>query len=50
MGFCIEKEAIFDRTQGLCHICRRRLAWSNYGIFGARGTWEAEHSVPQAVG
>lgn len=51
MGFSIEqKEAIFDRTQGHCHICRRRLAWCNYGIFGARGAWEVEHSVPQALG
>jgi hypothetical protein len=51
MGFRIERQqAIFDRTQGRCHICRKRLAWSNYGVVGARGAWEVEHSVPQAYG
>lgn len=41
---------IFDRTDGVCHICRRKLAFRNYGSAGSRGAWEVEHSVPRARG
>jgi 5-methylcytosine-specific restriction endonuclease McrA len=41
---------IFDRTSGLCHVCQKKLAFSNHGIFGARAAWEVEHSVPVARG
>ncbi|HVV82860.1 MAG TPA: HNH endonuclease [Kofleriaceae bacterium] len=41
---------IYDRTDGFCHICGKKVAWSNYGVFGARGAWEVEHSVPRARG
>lgn len=40
----------YDRTTGYCHICGKKLAWSNYGRPGARGAWEIEHSVPRAKG
>jgi hypothetical protein len=51
MRYTIERQwEIFERTSGRCHICRRRLAWSNYGALGARGAWEVEHSIPRAVG
>lgn len=43
-------EAIFDKTDGDCHICRKRLAFSNYGQFGRRGAWEVEHSNARANG
>jgi hypothetical protein len=43
-------EHVFDRTDGRCHICYRRVAWKNYGILGARGAWEVDHSVPRAYG
>ncbi len=42
--------AIYDRTEGQCHICRRRLSFRNYGQFGKRGAWEIEHSIAQARG
>lgn len=42
--------AIYDRTEGQCHICRNRLSFRNYGLFGKRGAWEIEHSVAQARG
>jgi HNH endonuclease len=42
--------AIYDRTSGYCHICRRKMAFSNYGCVGARGAWEVEHSRPRARG
>ncbi|MDX9973787.1 MAG: HNH endonuclease signature motif containing protein [FCB group bacterium] len=44
------QDAIFKKTDGRCHICRKKLARKNYGGVGARGAWEVEHSVPQAVG
>lgn len=45
-----ELRAIYDRTEGQCHICRKRLSFCNYGLFGKRGAWEIEHSVAQARG
>ena len=42
--------AIHDRTEGQCHICRKRLSFRNYGLFGKRGACEIEHSVAQARG
>jgi hypothetical protein len=41
---------IYDRTSGYCHICWRKVCFSNYGIVGARGAWEIEHSRPRARG
>lgn len=40
----------YDRTSGLCHICGKRLAWSNYAKYGRRGAWEIEHSVARTNG
>lgn len=45
-----ELRAIYDRTEGQCHICRKRLSFCNYGLYGKRGAWEIEHSVAQARG
>lgn len=51
MRYSDEKlERIFDRTSGYCHICCRKLAYCNYGIRGARGAWNVEHSIPRALG
>jgi 5-methylcytosine-specific restriction endonuclease McrA len=51
MGYSIERrERIFDRTSGYCHICGGRLSFCNYGLFGARGVWEVEHSIPKCEG
>ena len=44
------KQAIFEKTDGQCHICRKKLARKNYGVVGARGAWEVEHSKAQANG
>lgn len=41
---------IFKKTDGYCHICHKKLCFSNYNIFGARGAWEKEHSKPKAKG
>lgn len=45
-----ELRAIYERTEGHCHLCRKRLSFCNYGAFGKRGAWEIEHSIAQARG
>lgn len=41
---------IFLRTEGNCHICRKKLCINNHGMPGKRGAWEIEHSVPVSKG
>lgn len=51
MGFSDEQlNRIYDRTDGRCHICGGGLAFRNYGLAGARGPWEVDHSHPRAKG
>lgn len=45
-----DRNHIYDRTAGRCHICRKQLARRNYGKHGTRGAWEIEHSVARARG
>lgn len=45
-----ERNRIYERTSGYCHICHKKLALKNYGKLGARAAWEVEHSIPQANG
>lgn len=42
--------AIFERTDGRCHLCGVQLAFSNYSQHGERGAWEIEHSRCRAKG
>lgn len=42
--------AIYDKTNGYCHLCHKKLAFSNYGINGAKGAWHIDHSIPRAKG
>lgn len=41
---------IYSRTEGQCHLCRKRLSFRNYGRLRERGAWEIEHSVAQSRG
>ena len=41
---------IFNKTGGRCYHCRKTLARKNYGIVGAKGAWEVDHSNPRALG
>jgi len=41
---------IYDRTSGYCHICKRKMSFTNYGMARKKGAWEVEHSVPRAKG
>ncbi len=41
---------IFDRTSGRCHLCHKQVAFKNYGVVGARGGWEVDHSRARSRG
>ena len=41
---------IYERTDGHCHICGKKISFVNYAIPGGRGAWEVEHSIARAVG
>jgi hypothetical protein len=43
-------DAIFARTDGQCHLCRKKLVRKNYGNVNSRGAWEVEHSKPRSMG
>lgn len=45
-----ELRAIYDRTNGMCHICGKKLSFRNYGIQGTRAPWQVDHSVSKAAG
>jgi len=41
---------IYERTDGHCHICRKKLSFVNYGRLGRRAAWEVDHSSARALG
>jgi hypothetical protein len=41
---------LYDKTSGRCHLCRRRVAFRNYGQVGTRGCWEVDHANARARG
>lgn len=45
-----ELRSIYDRTSGYCHICHKKLAYKNHGLFKGRAAWEVDHSHPRASG
>ena len=50
---CMDKitlQRIFEKTGGRCHLTGQPLTFKNYGIFGAPGGWEIDHSIPVSRG
>jgi len=45
-----ELNYIYDKTNGCCWHCGKKLAWRNYGMFGEKGAWEVDHSNPLSRG
>lgn len=41
---------IYDRTSGRCHLCRRKVYFTNYARTGGRGAWEVDHARPRSTG
>jgi len=46
----VKLDKIFSRTDGSCHLCGKKLCFSNYGKLEGRGKWEIEHSIPKSKG
>lgn len=46
----VQLTEIYDRTSGYCHVCHKKVAYTNYGRIGSKGAWEVDHSVPLAKG
>jgi hypothetical protein len=42
--------AIYNKTDGYCHLCHRKLSFKNYGVRNSKGAWHIEHSIPRANG
>lgn len=43
-------KAIYSKTDGYCHLCHKKLSFSNHGKLAAKGAWHVEHSIPKAKG
>lgn len=41
---------IFEKTDGYCHLCHKKLAFKNRGKYGERGAWHVEHTKAKAIG
>lgn len=46
----VQLRKIYDKTDGHCHLCHKKLSFSNYGKSGGMGAWNIEHSLPKAKG
>jgi 5-methylcytosine-specific restriction endonuclease McrA len=40
----------FDRVNGYCQTCGKKLVFNSRGNTGARGAWEARHIKPVSEG
>lgn len=45
-----ELSYIYDKTDGHCYHCGKKLAFTNYGVRGARAAWEVDHSRSKRAG
>lgn len=43
-------QKFYRKTDGYCHICHKKLSFTNHGVHGAKGSWHIEHSVARAKG
>jgi 5-methylcytosine-specific restriction endonuclease McrA len=51
MGYTDEELSyIYDKNNGYCWHCRKKLAFTNYGRYGRKGAWEVDHSNPISKG
>jgi len=41
---------VYDKTNGYCVYCRKKLSFSNYGKRGRKGSWHIDHSKSKAKG
>ncbi len=51
MVYSVERlERIYEKTNGYCYHCGKKVAWRNYGIIDGKGGWEVDHSIPKSKG
>ena len=51
MGYTDEELGmIYDKNNGYCWHCRKKLAFTNYAQYGRKGAWEVDHSNPISKG
>jgi len=41
---------VYEKKNGHCWWCGRKIAWANYGRVGERGAWEIDHNHARARG
>ena len=41
---------IYEKTDGYCYYCGKKLSFKNYGKVGNHGSWEIDHSKPKSKG
>lgn len=41
---------VYDKTNGYCNYCGKKLSFTNYGKLGNHGAWEIDHSTPKSKG
>lgn len=44
------KTKAFERENGCCQLCGKKLVFKNRGNSGGRGAWEAHHKKPVSEG
>jgi len=42
--------SVYDKNNGYCEYCGKKLAFTNYGKYGEKGAWHIEHSRPKVKG
>jgi 5-methylcytosine-specific restriction endonuclease McrA len=51
LTYSIERlKRIFEKNNGYCFHCGKKLAWSNYGNLNGKAGWEVDHSIPKSRG
>ena len=41
---------VYDKTDGYCYYCGKKISFTNYGKLGNHGAWEIDHSKPVSKG
>jgi 5-methylcytosine-specific restriction endonuclease McrA len=41
---------VYDKNDCYCYYCDKKLAFTNYGVPGAKGAWEVDHRKPRSRG
>jgi len=45
-----ELNIIYDKTDGHCYHCGKKIRWKHYGRRDYETGWEVDHLIPKALG